>query len=233
MKDSERVGAIAQRWQQIRQHIPDSVRLIAVSKTFPAATLRAAYEAGVRDFGENRIAEAIAKQEQLQDLTDICWHCIGHIQSNKAKKALQHFQWLHTCDSLKLAQRLDRLAAELKLTPQVCLQVKVLPDPDKYGWTVPELLASLPQLNNCEFLKFQGLMTILPLHLTPEETLAAFEAVGDLGDKINAQNYPNLQMQEYSMGMSGDYLLALQAGATQIRLGQAIFGSRDAFSATR
>ncbi len=226
MTDSDFVQAIAQRLTQIRQTIPDRVRLIAVSKTFPAGAVRAAYEAGVRDFGENRISEAIAKQEELQDLTDICWHCIGHIQSNKAKKALQHFQWLHTCDSLKLAQRLDRLAGELNLTPQVCLQVKVRPDPDKYGWTVPELLDSLPQLNNCEHLKIQGLMTILPLHLTPDETLAAFEAVRDLGDKINAQNYPLMSIQEYSMGMSGDYQFALKAGATQIRLGQAIFGAR-------
>lgn len=226
MTDSDFVEAIAQRLTQIRQTIPARVRLIAVSKTFPAERIRAAYEAGVRDFGENRISEAIAKQEQLQDLTDICWHCIGHIQSNKAKKALQHFQWLHTCDSLKLAQRLDRLAGELNVNPQVCLQVKVLPDPNKYGWTIPELLDSLPQLNHCENLKIQGLMTILPLHLTPDETLAAFEAVRDLGDKINSQNYPHLQMQEYSMGMSGDYQLALKAGATQIRLGQAIFGAR-------
>lgn len=226
MTDSDLVEAIAQRLAQIRQNIPDRVRLIAVSKTFPAETVRAAYEAGLRDFGENRITEAIAKQAELQDLTDICWHCIGHIQSNKAKKALQHFQWLHTCDSLKLAQRLNRLAGELAVTPQVCLQIKVLPDPDKYGWTVPELLESLPQLNECEFLKFQGLMTILPLNLTPDETLAAFRAVRDLGDQINAQKYPGLQMQEYSMGMSGDYPLALQAGATQVRLGQAIFGAR-------
>lgn len=226
MTDFDDVRAIAQRLTQIRQTIPDRVRLIAVSKTFPAAMVRRAYEAGVRDFGENRITEAIAKQEQLQDLTDICWHCIGHIQSNKAKKALQHFQWLHTCDSLKLAQRLDRLAEELAVTPQVCLQVKVLPDPNKYGWAATELLDSLPQLHDCQNLKIQGLMTILPLNLTPDETLAAFTAVRDLGDKINAQNYPNLQMQEYSMGMSGDYQYALKAGATQIRLGQAIFGKR-------
>ncbi|MFP4008185.1 MAG: YggS family pyridoxal phosphate-dependent enzyme [Spirulinaceae cyanobacterium] len=226
MTDSDFVEAIAQRLTLIRQTIPDRVRLIAVSKTFPAKMVRAAYEAGMRDFGENRISEAIAKQEQLQDLTDICWHCIGHIQSNKAKKALQHFQWLHTCDSLKLAQRLDRLAGELNLTPQVCLQVKALPDPNKYGWTIPELLDSLPQLNHCGNLKIKGLMTILPLHLTSDETLAAFKAVRDFGDKINSQNYPHLQIQEYSMGMSGDYLLALKAGATQIRLGQAIFGAR-------
>jgi pyridoxal phosphate enzyme (YggS family) len=226
MTDSDLVLAIAQRLTGIRQQLPPQVRLIAVSKQVSAEAIRAAYAAGARDFGESRLQEAIAKQEQLQDLPDICWHFIGHLQSNKAKKVLQHFQWLHTCDNLKLAQRLNRLAAELSLTPQVCLQVKVRPDPHKYGWTVAALLDDLPQLNECHSLQIQGLMTILPLGLSAKETLAAFAAVRELGETIAAQNYSQLQIREFSMGMSGDYPLAIQAGATQIRLGQAIFGVR-------
>lgn len=217
-------GSIAQRIQQIRLQLPANVRLIAITKQVSVAGMREAYQAGIRDFGENRLQEAILKQEQMQDLPDICWHFIGHLQANKARKALEHFQWIHSVDSLSLAQRLNRLAAELQCQPRVCLQVKVLPDPNKYGWEVPQLWADLPELDRCEQLKIQGLMAILPLGLSECQTLAAFEATRDLADKIAQKNWANLEMKELSMGMSGDYQLALQAGATMIRLGTIIFG---------
>ncbi len=219
-------GLIAQRINQIRQQLPSNVRLIAVTKQVSVEAIREAYAAGIRDFGENRLQEALPKQEQLQDLPDICWHFIGHLQSNKAKKALEHFQWIHSVDNLKLAQRLNRLAAELSYQPQVCLQVKVLPDPNKYGWTVSELLEDLPQLDRCEHLKIKGLMTILPLGLSASQTLAAFKTTCTLAKKIERQNWSNLQMQQLSMGMSADYLLAVKAGATMVRLGRIIFGAR-------
>ncbi|MEC4892574.1 MAG: YggS family pyridoxal phosphate-dependent enzyme [Oscillatoria sp. PMC 1051.18] len=215
---------IAKRITKIRSSLPAKVRPIAVTKKVSVAAMREAYAAGIRDFGENRIQEALPKQEQLQDLPDICWHFIGHLQSNKAKKALEQFQWIHTCDSLKLAQRLNRLAADLPSPPQVCLQVKILPDPDKYGWSVSELRADLSALDQCKMLKIKGLMTILPLGLTDEETLTAFQEVRSLATKINQQNWSNLQMQELSMGMSADYHFAVQAGATMVRLGRIIFG---------
>ncbi|MGD2180805.1 YggS family pyridoxal phosphate-dependent enzyme [Lusitaniella coriacea LEGE 07167] len=218
---------LAQRLAQIRQQLPDGVRAIAVSKQFPPEAIREAYRAGVRDFGESRLQEALAKQECLQDLPDICWHFIGHPQSNKARKILESFQWIHTCDSLKLAQRLDRIAEEESCTPKICLQVKVRPDPQKYGWRVPELLADLPQLNQLEHLNIQGLMTILPLGLSEEEQFAAFEETRKLGFEIDQQGYANLKMQEFSMGMSGDYPLAVRAGATMVRLGRTIFGERN------
>ena len=218
--------SIAQKLQTIRQQLPPQTRLIAVTKTVSVEKMREAYAAGVRDFGENRLQEAIAKQEQLQDLSDICWHFIGHLQTNKAKKAIEHFDWIHSVDSLKLAHRLDRLAVELNRTPRVCLQVKMLPDPHKYGWNSTELWADLPQLNQCHHLKIQGLMTILPLGLSPEQTLATFQATQALAVQINQQNWSHLRMTELSMGMSGDYLQAVQAGATMIRLGTIIFGER-------
>jgi pyridoxal phosphate enzyme (YggS family) len=188
--------------------------------------MREAYLAGVRDFGESRLQEAEAKIAQLKDLPDLNWHLIGHLQSNKAKKALEQFQWIHSCDNLKLAQRLNRLAAELSLKPNVCLQVKVVPDPDKYGWSIPELLADLPKLDQCTALQIRGLMTILPLGLSSQESLQVFERTRELLLKIGQPNKSNIQMQELSMGMSDDYLLAVQAGATQVRLGQIIFGER-------
>ncbi|NES86598.1 MAG: YggS family pyridoxal phosphate-dependent enzyme [Moorea sp. SIO2B7] len=220
--------SITRRINQIRQQIPSNVRLIAVSKQVSVEVIQEAYVAGIRDFGENRLQEAIFKQKRLQDLPDICWHFIGHLQANKAKKILEHFQWIHSVDSLKLAQRLNRLAAESSQSPQVTLQVKVLPDPNKYGWEIPELLADLPQLDQCKHLKIQGLMTILPLGLSETQTLAAFETTKELAEKIAVQNWCHLQMQELSMGMSSDYLLALKAGATMIRLGNIIFGARMA-----
>ena len=219
------ISSIARRIDQIRQQIPSHVRLIAVTKQVSVAAIREAYAAGIRDFGENRLQEALPKQEQLADLPDICWHFIGHLQANKAKKVLEKFQWIHSVDSLKLAQRLERLAVEEFQIPQVCLQVKMLPDPNKFGWQVPELLAALPQLERCTHLKIQGLMTIPPLGLTEEEILATFVATRDLAQKIAQQS--SLPLQQLSMGMSADYLLAIQAGATMIRLGQVIFGQRN------
>ncbi|MFE1746353.1 YggS family pyridoxal phosphate-dependent enzyme [Coleofasciculus sp. H7-2] len=219
-------GAIAQRLFQIRQQLPESVRLIAVTKQVSPEAMREAYAAGVRDFGESRISEAELKQAQLQDLPDITWHLIGHLQSNKARKALEQFQWIHSIDSLKLAQRLNQLALELSRPPFICLQVKLLPDPNKYGWTVPELLADLPALNECYNLQIQGLMTIPPFDLNASEILSVFDSTRKLADEIRQQNWSNIQMQQLSMGMSDDYPLAVQAGATMVRLGRILFGER-------
>ena len=215
------------RISTIRAQLPDSVRLIAVTKQFPAEVIRTAYAAGIRDFGENRIQEAATKQAELQDLPDITWHFIGHLQSNKAKKALELFQWLHSVDNLKLAQRLNELAAQLNVTPYVCLQVKILPDANKSGWTVPELLADLPALDSYKNLQIQGLMTIPPLGLNDSQTLDVFYRTRELAESIKAQNWSNIQMQELSMGMSSDYKLAVQADATMVRLGTILFGARS------
>ncbi|EDZ91992.1 alanine racemase domain protein [Limnospira maxima CS-328] len=219
--------SIAERIAQIRAAIPPEVRLVAVTKTVSVEAIRLAYEAGVRDFGENRVQEAEAKQLQLQDLRDITWHLIGHLQSNKAATAIAHFDWLHSVDSWKLAQRLDRLAREQSRCPRICLQVKILPDPNKYGWTVPELLADLPQLNACESLNIQGLMTIPPQGLTETQTRSVFEKTRQLAAEIGAQNWSHIKMAELSMVCQGTYLLAVEAGATMIRPGQIIFGPRN------
>jgi PLP dependent protein len=220
-------GYISQKIASIRQEIPPNVELVAITKQIGTDGMREAYEAGIRNFGENRLGEALAKQEQLQDLTDVAWHFIGHIQKNKARKIIEHFAWIHSVDSLALAQRMNRLAAELNLTPQVFLQVKVLPDPDKYGWEVNNLLQDLEQLNQFENLNIQGLMTILPWGLSSMEILKAFVQVADLSTIIRQKNYGNLPMTELSMGMSGDYKLAIQAGATKIRLGRTIFSDSE------
>lgn len=217
---------ISHQIESIKLEIPPNVKLIAITKQVDAEAMREAYRAGIRDFGENRLQEALTKQEQL-DLADLSWHFIGHIQKNKARKIVEHFDWIHSMDSLALATRLNRLAGELNLTPKVFLQVKILPDPDKYGWTVTQLWQDLPELNQCQHLDVRGLMTILPLGLTSDEVLQAFEDVSALAKAIADKDYANLSMEELSMGMSGDYKWAIQAGATQIRLGRIIFGERS------
>lgn len=223
----DKIESIPERIEKICSGLPESVRLIAVSKQVSAEAIRAAYAAGIRDFGENRVQEAIAKQEQLQDLTDITWHLIGHLQSNKAAKTLEKFQWIHSVDSLKLVQRLDRLAGELSGGPFICLQVKVLPDPDKFGWSVPELMADLAELNKCQHLPIRGLMTILPRGLDDAQNLEGFNGLRQLSEEINGQNLSNIKIEQLSMGMSQDYHLAIQAGATMIRLGRTLFGERE------
>ncbi len=217
---------IAERITALQQEIPSSVRLIAVSKYIPVALMRQAYAAGIRDFGENRVQEAQAKREQLADLPDINWHFIGHLQANKAKAALETFDWIHTLDSLKLARRLQALIPELNHHPKLLLQVKLRPDPQKYGWTLPELEAALKELDQLSELHIQGLMTILPLGLTASEQQQVFQELHDLAQQWQHQAWQQLQFTELSMGMSGDYPLAVQAKTTMIRVGQLIFGPR-------
>lgn len=216
-------GTLAQRIANIRSQLPTSVGLIAVTKQVPVEAMRTAYAAGLRDFGESRIQEAATKQDQLQDLPDITWHLIGHLQSNKAQKALEQFDWIHSLDSLKLAQRLDLLAEGRSQKPQVLLQVKILRDPHKSGWTIPALMADLHQLSQCRNLKIQGLMSIPPLGLETAQIENFFEQTAQLADKIRQQNWSHIQMQHLSMGMSDDYQLAVTAGATMVRLGRILF----------
>jgi PLP dependent protein len=219
--------SIAERIAKIRASLSEEVRLIAVTKQVPTEAMREAYQAGIRDFGESRIQETETKQKLLQDLPDITWHLIGHLQTNKAQKALQLFQWIHSVDSLKLAQRLDRLSAELNVSPRICLQVKLEKDPNKKGFTEPQLLEELPALIECHHLSIQGLMAIPPLTLNESETLTLFENARHLALKIR-QQWPQIPLSELSMGMSGDYHLAVKAGSTMVRLGTILFGERPA-----
>lgn len=217
---------IKERITAIRQQLPSSVRLIAVTKQVSSEVMRFAYDAGIRDFGESRIQEAMTKQAQLQDLSDITWHMIGHLQSNKAKKAIELFDWIHSIDNLKLAERLNELAQQLQMKPAACLQVKILPDNNKSGWTVPQLLADLPTLNQYKSLQIQGLMTIPPFGLDDSEILEVFNRTRKLAQEIGTKNWSHIQMNQLSMGMSSDYHLAVQAGATMVRLGTILFGER-------
>jgi hypothetical protein len=219
--------SISQRIAQVRQTLPETVRLVAVTKKVSVAAIRQAYAAGIRDFGESRVQEAIPKQDELQDLPDITWHFIGHLQTNKAKAALERFDWIHSVDRLKLARSLHREIQKGAPSPQLCLQVKVFRDPDKYGWHPGELLDALDEIDKLEELDVRGLMTIAPMGLNESETLTLFRRVRELAEQIDRQGRSRIQMQQLSMGMSQDYPLAVQAGATIVRLGRVLFGERE------
>lgn len=207
--------------------IPDAVRIVAVTKQVPVLAMRSAYAAGLRDFGENRIQETIEKQEALKDLSGLTWHFIGHLQSNKVLKAVQHFDWIQSIDSLALAQRIDRIAQDQAKTIQGCLQVKLRPDDTKSGWLPEDLLRSLPQLAFLSALQIQGLMLIPPAQLSGTELQACFADAARLAAEIRQQFIPSLPMLQLSMGMSNDYQLAIQTGATIIRPGTILFGQRS------
>ncbi len=224
------VNAIAERLEKIRPLIPAHVKLIAVTKTFPAAIIRAAYALGIRDVAENKVQEALTKRSELSDLTDVVWHFIGHIQSNKSRKVVEHFDWIHSVDSLKLAIRLDQQAAELGKYPTCCLQVKLAVDPTKDGFERDELMAALVELNQLTHLNIVGLMAIAPNGQSLAQTRSVFEAAKALAIEIQtvaqAHGLNRIAMTELSMGMSGDFEAAITAGATLIRLGSSLFGQR-------
>jgi pyridoxal phosphate enzyme (YggS family) len=216
---------IADRLNQIRANIPPQVKLVAVSKYTTTEAIRAAYAADVRDFAESRVQDAKIKQEELADLTNITWHMIGSLQSNKARAAIAQFDWIHSIDRISLAEQCDRLISELNKSPKLLLQVKLAEDPDKSGWSESELLADLPRLEKLQNLNIVGLMTILPLGLDDSQAYEVFSRVGELAAKLRSLGWNNIQ--ELSMGMSADYAIAVTAGASLIRVGSQIFAPNN------
>ncbi|OOV87290.1 YggS family pyridoxal phosphate-dependent enzyme [Oceanospirillum linum] len=207
---------------QYQRNITD-VTLLAVSKTKPAELLRAAYDAGQRDFGENYLQESLDKQQELADL-DINWHFIGPIQSNKTRAIAENFQWVHSVDRLKIARRLSEQRPTDLPPLNICLQVNISAEESKSGITVeklPELardVATLPNLN------LRGLMAIP----APADTLAAQrEPLAGLRRAMEALKAEHPQLDTLSMGMSGDLEAAIAEGSTMVRIGTAIFGARD------
>ena len=170
--------------------------------------------------------EALAKQIELRDLTDITWHFIGHTQSNKSRKVVENFDWVHSVDSLKLATRMSRQAEESDRRVHCCLQVKLASDPTKGGFEPKDLLAALPHLDELSGLNIAGLMVIPPYGLTNEETAATFAAGRSLAAKIQSMELQRVRMDTLSMGMSGDFEIAIAQGSTMIRLGSILFGPR-------
>ena len=201
----------------------ETVRLIAVSKTQPAEAVEQAYACGQREFGENYLQEAAEKQAALTHLTEIVWHFIGPIQSNKTRPIAENFAWIHSIDREKVAQRLND-QRPMNLAPlQVCLQVNVDDETTKSGVSLTELPALAKAISQLPRLQLRGLMAIPAAANTPEQQAAAFAKLRDAMQGLNAQGY---SLDTLSMGMSGDMAAAIAEGATMVRVGTDIFGKR-------
>ncbi len=199
------------------------VNLLAVSKGQSAESIATLYELKQRDFAENYLQEALEKQSILHG-KNIVWHFIGRIQSRKAKTIAENFSWVHTLDSEKVALKLNKARSKTALSPlQVCIQVNISADPDKAGVAIDEVHALCQQLKVCPHLQLRGLMTILKAGLTEEEKVLDYRKMAELFAELNKRGYA---MDSLSMGMSGDYLLAISAGANWVRIGEALFGPR-------
>ena len=204
---------------------PFSVRLVAVSKTFPIEAVRDACAAGQRDFGENRVQEALEKIGAAADL-DVRWHLIGHLQTNKARKAAAAFAMIQSVDSVELLRRLDAAASEAGRTPDLLIQVDLAGEATKSGARPEDVPAILDAATACRAARVVGLMTIPPIPDTPEDARPWFRRLRELREKWLAAGTPPAWLRELSMGMSGDFEVAVQEGATIVRVGTAIFGAR-------
>lgn len=202
---------------------PDSVTLVAVSKTWPAADVAEAAAAGQRIFGENKVQELLAKAPECP--AGLEWHLIGHLQRNKVRKVLPAFSLIHSIDSVDLAHDVSRIAGELGLTARVLLQVNVASDEAKFGFPVAVVKGAFRELSQLPCLQILGLMTVPPYEDEVERVRPHFAALRLLRDELSDTH--GVTLPELSMGMSHDFRIAVEEGATLVRVGSSIFGRRD------
>ncbi|GFI36325.1 pyridoxal phosphate homeostasis protein [Lachnospiraceae bacterium] len=203
----------------------EEVTLIAVSKTKPLDTLKEAYDLGVRVFGENKVQELVDKYDALPK--DIHWHMIGHLQRNKVKYIIDKVDLIHSVDSLRLAEAIEKEAAKRGITVNILIEVNVAGEESKFGLApeaVDEFVEAVAQF---EHIRVKGLMTIAPFVENPEENRSVFTALKKLSVDIAKKNVDNVNVSMLSMGMTNDYQTAIEEGATMVRVGTGIFGERD------
>ena len=226
---------LAENLQQVNANIkkacaavgraPSEITLVAVSKTKPVSMLQEGYDAGARVFGENKVQEIMDKYDQLP--SDIQWHMIGHLQRNKVKYIIDKVAMIHSVDSLRLAQTIEQEAAKKELVMPILLEVNVAEEDTKFGLKVEEVLPLLEQISSFSHIQVKGLMTIAPFVENPEENREVFRTLKKLSVDISAKNINNVTMSVLSMGMTGDYQVAVQEGSTMVRVGTGIFGERN------
>ena len=204
---------------------PDEVRLLAVSKTFSADHVRAACATGQRDFGENKVQEALQKRDETADL-EIRWHLIGHLQSNKVRKAAPAFAAIHAIDSVELLRRVDQAAADQGSAPDIYIQVDLAGEATKFGAGEADVLEIAQAAADCRAARLRGLMLLPPWFDDPEMARPYFRRLRELRDRLVAAGIDRAQLSDLSMGMSHDFEVAIQEGATLVRVGTAIFGKR-------
>ena len=203
---------------QIKKKLPLNVNLLAVSKGFSSKEIKIINNLGQNDFGESRFQEAIEKKLLLDDLKNIKWHFIGRVQTNKIRKIVQNFEYIHSVDSYEKLLKISKVSFEEKRNPIVMLQVKLSDDPNKGGFNPKVLLEKWDQIKEFKSIKIKGLMTINPKGLSSTENIKLFKKCRYLAD--------SLKLNDCSMGMSGDWEEAVKAGSTWLRLGSTIFGKR-------
>ncbi len=201
------------------------VTLIAVSKTKPVEMLREVYDAGARDFGENKVQEICEKYDQLP--SDIKWHMIGHLQRNKVKQVIDKAALIHSVDSYRLAQEISVQAQKKGLTIPILVEVNIAGEESKFGISAEDTIQLVEEISVLPNLKIQGLMTIAPYVVDAEENRLYFRQIKQLSVDIKNKNIDNVSMDILSMGMTGDYEVAIEEGATMVRVGTGIFGARN------
>lgn len=203
----------------------DSITLIAVSKTKPVEMLQEIYDAGCRDFGENKVQELVDKYEQLPK--DIRWHMIGHLQRNKVKYIIGKVVLIHSVDSLRLAETIEKESAKHNITTDILIEVNMAHEESKFGVLPEEIYDLLMEISKFEHVRVKGLMTVAPFVDNPRKNSEIFEKMHKLSVDIESKNIDNITMSILSMGMTNDYEVALEEGANMIRVGTAIFGERN------
>ena len=226
---------LADNLKQVREKIraaavscgrdPSEVTLIAVSKTMPPEVLMEAYEAGARVFGENKVQEIVDKYDVLPK--DITWHMIGHLQRNKVKYLIDRVKMIHSVDSLRLAETIEQEAAKKDVVMPILLEVNVAEEDTKFGLSTADVLPLAEKISTFPHIRVSGLMTIAPYVSDAEENRPVFRQLKKLSVDIAGKNINNISMNVLSMGMTGDYEVAVQEGATMVRVGTGIFGARN------
>ena len=204
---------------KIKNHIPSNVNILAVSKGFKSQEIKTIQNIGQNDFGESKFQEAFEKQLILKELKQIKWHFIGRIQSNKIRKIVQNFKYIHSVDSFEKLQKISSISYEEKKNPFIMLQVKLSDDPSKGGFEPDLLISKWSEIQELKNITLKGLMTINPRGLSSNENSELFKKCRSLAD--------SLQLSDCSMGMSGDWEEAIDSGSTWLRLGSLIFGDRS------
>ncbi|MBV1817830.1 YggS family pyridoxal phosphate-dependent enzyme [Clostridium cochlearium] len=217
--------SISENLHDIRKKLGNNVNLVAVSKTKPIEDIEEAYNLGVRDFGENKVQELVEKIEKFPK-EDVKWHLIGHLQRNKVKYIVGKVYLIHSLDSIRLLKEIEKKYKEEDKVAKVLIQINIGEDKNKYGIRVEELENMIKACEECSNVKVQGLMTILPME-DDESCRRYFKQMKQIFDDLKSRSFKNIEMKYLSMGMSGDYEIAVEEGSNMVRIGQGIFGKRD------
>lgn len=201
------------------------VTLVAVSKTYPVLAINEAIELGCHHFGENKVQELMMKIEEIKEGEK--WHLIGHLQTNKVKYIIGHVTLIHSVDSLKLAKEIEKQSAKKQVITSILIEVNVARETSKHGVYIEDVLELVREISHLPHVKMEGFMTVAPYVEDPEENRPIFKALYNLSVDIQKQNIDNISTSILSMGMSNDYEVAIQEGATIVRIGTALFGARD------